>query len=324
MPEVSVIVPARDAEATLGRSLDALSRQDFTGEWELIVVDDGSRDSTGDLARAAGATVVPGNGTGGAAGARNLGAARASSALLAFTDADCEPRSNWLSAGVASLARWDLVQGAVRPLTAGHAGPFDRTLNVQAESDLFETANLFVKRAVFDRVGGFMPFLEGEVDEFGQPLRGLLPRRDEGPFGEDTWFGWRAKRSGARSGFAPDAVVEHAIFPRGERGYLRERWRLRYFPSLVRVVPELRASLTFRIFLTTRSAGATAALLCIVASAASGRRLPLLGCLPYLRLAAPAGLGTGDLRSATGLAAGDAVGLMASSIGAVRAGRLVL
>jgi glycosyltransferase involved in cell wall biosynthesis len=36
-----VIIPARDAAATIGRTLDALAAQDLDEEFEVVVVDDG-------------------------------------------------------------------------------------------------------------------------------------------------------------------------------------------------------------------------------------------------------------------------------------------
>lgn len=51
MPAVSVIVPARDAEATLARTLTCLDRQEGAPDFQVIVVDDGSRDRTLELAR---------------------------------------------------------------------------------------------------------------------------------------------------------------------------------------------------------------------------------------------------------------------------------
>ncbi len=51
MPDLSVIVPARDAAATLGRTLAGLARQREAGDFEVVVVDDGSRGDTSALAR---------------------------------------------------------------------------------------------------------------------------------------------------------------------------------------------------------------------------------------------------------------------------------
>src|SRR3989338_6972584 len=61
-PEVSVIVPAYNEAANLPRLLEELQQLDG-GKTEIIVVDDGSRDQTAQVAQARGATVVrlPGN-----------------------------------------------------------------------------------------------------------------------------------------------------------------------------------------------------------------------------------------------------------------------
>ncbi|SCK42385.1 hopene-associated glycosyltransferase HpnB [Streptomyces sp. WMMB 714] len=49
-PSVAVLVPARDEAAVLPSSLPTLLGQDYPGRAEIILVDDGSRDGTGDLA----------------------------------------------------------------------------------------------------------------------------------------------------------------------------------------------------------------------------------------------------------------------------------
>ncbi|MDQ3678396.1 MAG: glycosyltransferase, partial [Actinomycetota bacterium] len=58
MADVSVVIPARDAERLLGLTLDALDAQVFDGEIEVIVVDNGSLDATAALAEARGVRVL--------------------------------------------------------------------------------------------------------------------------------------------------------------------------------------------------------------------------------------------------------------------------
>ncbi|CAL9360346.1 hypothetical protein SUDANB60_00637 [Streptomyces sp. enrichment culture] len=50
-PDVCVVVPARDEAAVLPASLPSLLAQDYPGRAEVLLVDDGSTDGTGDLAR---------------------------------------------------------------------------------------------------------------------------------------------------------------------------------------------------------------------------------------------------------------------------------
>ncbi|MEA2420743.1 MAG: hypothetical protein QOE60_2949, partial [Thermoleophilaceae bacterium] len=146
-----MIVPARNAAATIGKAMTALAAQDFADEWELILVDDGSDDATiAEAMQAAppGLTVIEGEGRG-AGEARNAGVAASRAPLLAFTDADCEPQPEWLANGVRAMPDADLVQGRVVPDPSVPLGPFDRTLWVDRESGFYETANLFVRRDLF-------------------------------------------------------------------------------------------------------------------------------------------------------------------------------
>src|SRR5690348_9788817 len=116
MPTASVIVPARDAGLTLGRTLRALRAQELEGGYEVVVVDDGSADDTAELAAAAGSPVrLVRQPRLGPAAARNRGVAEAQASRLAFCDADVFPEPGWLAAGVRALRDFDLVQGQLLP-----------------------------------------------------------------------------------------------------------------------------------------------------------------------------------------------------------------
>jgi glucosyl-3-phosphoglycerate synthase len=88
---VSVIIPAKDEAKTIGSVLEAVMPHCSTGLVdEVLVVDDGSCDGTGELARAAGASVLALEGQGGKGEAMAAGAAAATGELLVFLDADVE------------------------------------------------------------------------------------------------------------------------------------------------------------------------------------------------------------------------------------------
>ena len=86
-PRISVIVPVRNGRTHLPRCLEALSRSEYA-DFEVIVVNDCSTDSTPQIAEHYGAPCIGTSRTMGPGGARNLGARHAKGEILAFIDAD--------------------------------------------------------------------------------------------------------------------------------------------------------------------------------------------------------------------------------------------
>jgi glycosyltransferase involved in cell wall biosynthesis len=305
-PLVSVIVPARDAAATLPDVLAGLAVQSVAGGFEVIVIDDASADATRSLAASCALVDrvirTPGIGPG---RARNAGAAVAAGSQLAFLDADCTPASGWLQAGSEALvAGAALVLGEIRPRPDRPLGPFDRTLSVVGVSPLFESANLFVQRELFEALGGFESWLGPRA---GKEL------------GEDVWLGWRARRAGARIAACPAALAHHEVYRRGAAGYVAERWRLRFFPAMTERMPELRRALFYRrLFLSKRSAAFDAALLGLAAAAAARRPAFAAAALPYAWALSRDAREPGGLLTAGARAAADGVGLAALIIGSIR------
>ena len=93
-PRFSLVIPAHNEEALLPRLLDSVDRARvrYAGgreSIEVIVVDDGSADATGRIARARGCRTIAA-GARRIARARNAGARAARGAILAFVDADSQ------------------------------------------------------------------------------------------------------------------------------------------------------------------------------------------------------------------------------------------
>jgi glycosyltransferase involved in cell wall biosynthesis len=291
-PVVSVIVPARDAAPTLGRTLAAISEQDLPGAFEVLLVDDGSSDETLTIAREwePRVTIIRSEFSRGPGAARNLGAAQARASILAFTDSDCFPAPGWLSAGVRAIdAGADLVQGAVRPDPAVARTPFDRTVVVAGDAGLYPTANVFVRRELFDSLGGFRDWLLEHEEQTGKkrrfaPADRRRQRTARTPVGEDTLFAWGGRRRGARTAFAPGAIVHHAVVPGTLRDEILDRWHwARDMPGVAALVPELReASFYRRWFFSRKTARFDFAVACLALAVVTRRVAPLAGTWPYL------------------------------------------
>lgn len=167
---ISVVIPARNAAATLDATLWSVRQQ--TGvRWEVVVVDDGSTDATADVvARHAIEDVrircVKGQARGVSA-ARNLGAALSSGSLVAFLDAD----DLWLPGKLATHERFM----AAEPLVGmgfdrirfvderAQPTPVLSTRRVHGltaadllhENPACTASTLVVRREAFSQVGGF-------------------------------------------------------------------------------------------------------------------------------------------------------------------------
>ena len=91
MPEITVIIPAYNVEKYLPDAIRSVREQTFT-DWELILVDDGSTDSTAAICDLAASqdkriTVIH-RGNGGLSEARNTGIGQARGRYITFLDGD--------------------------------------------------------------------------------------------------------------------------------------------------------------------------------------------------------------------------------------------
>jgi glycosyltransferase involved in cell wall biosynthesis len=195
---VSVVVPAYNAAATLAGQLEALAAQQYEGDWELVIVDNGSSDGTVDLAWGYGQrfkafTLIDGGSRRGHSAPRNAGADGARGELLAYCDADDVVAPGWLQAMADTGCHCDLIGGWLdaEPLNDDatrawhHPWPRDRLRSWLLPYAV--SANFAIWADVLRDLGGWSSEYEAG--------------------GEDTELSWRAQLAGYRLGFAPDAVI---------------------------------------------------------------------------------------------------------------------
>jgi glycosyltransferase involved in cell wall biosynthesis len=96
MPQVSVVIPALNAERTIAQALGALCAQTAAPEFEILVVDNGCSDATPQIATSFGARLLH-EPVRGPAAARNCGLRAARGAIVAHMDADTVPSRKWLA-----------------------------------------------------------------------------------------------------------------------------------------------------------------------------------------------------------------------------------
>jgi glycosyltransferase involved in cell wall biosynthesis len=254
-PLISVVIPARNAAATLDATLWSVRHQTYA-RWEVVVVNDGSTDATADVVvrhsmEDARIRCVKGHARGVSA-ARNLGTALSTGDLLAFLDAD----DLWLPDKLAahegfmaaepqvgmSFDRIRFVDAQARPT------PVVSTTRVSGlsgaallhENPACTASTLVVRRAVFNQLGGFDESLTHAEDlELMIRLCSTTAWRLEGLDAVHTHY--RASAQGASAGlqrmqdgwervidkvrrYAPDLVLAHGHHARAvHQRYLARR-----------------------------------------------------------------------------------------------------
>jgi glycosyltransferase involved in cell wall biosynthesis len=174
-PRVSVVIPARDAAATLARAIRSARAQTRPPD-EVLVVDDASGDDSAAIAAGLGATVVRLAAHQGAGAARNAGVAAAGGEVIGFLDADDEWLPDKLARQLPLLADADFVAcGAILFAEDGtRLGPlYDGEIPREGADcwrgllarNTIATSCVLVWRRAFDAAGGFDPGLPVAEDQ---------------------------------------------------------------------------------------------------------------------------------------------------------------
>ena len=236
-PKVSVVVASYNGDRTLTACLESLTKLNYP-DYEVILVDDGSTDTTPQLAqqfRWAKSEIPPGPETApqqlvisaehgrfryfrhatnlGLSVARNTGIAAATGELIAFTDSDCRADEDWLFYLVGDLVNSEfagmggpnllpLEDSAVASAVMVSPGGPAHVMLTDREAEHIPGCNMAFYKAALNEIGGF--------DH-------LFARA-----GDDVDVCWRLQQAGDWIAFAPGAFVWHHR-RQGPRAYLHQQ-----------------------------------------------------------------------------------------------------
>jgi hypothetical protein len=230
---ITVAICTRNRSASLARTLQSFERlAPIHQPWELLVVDNGSTDSTQDVIASFAERLpirreiapIPG-----VANARNAATASARGIYMACTDDDVIVGADWLRAYVAAFARWPdaaLFGGRIIPVLEEPVTPWFTAAMSQLSLPL-------AARDLADTPIAFRP--DGDTLPFGanyavrtevQRLFPFDPELGTGKeyFGEETTCFMAMLTAGQAGWWLPDSVVEHMIAPERQNEAYVARW----------------------------------------------------------------------------------------------------
>jgi GT2 family glycosyltransferase/DNA-binding beta-propeller fold protein YncE len=209
-PKVSVVVCAYNAESTIDDCLSSLDRLTYP-DYEVILVNDGSRDRTSEIGRQHPRVRVIDTPNGGLSAARNVGLKEAAGEIVAYTDADVRVDRDWLTFIVQPLLGSDLVGSGGPNVVPADDPPMAQCIarapggptHVLLDDRIAEHVpgcNMAFRRDALVAIGGFNP----------------IYRRA----GDDVDVCWRLQARGGKIGFASSALVWHH-----HRSTVKAYWR---------------------------------------------------------------------------------------------------
>lgn len=222
MKSVSIIIPTYNGATRIGNCLRALGSQKSNREAEVLVIDDGSTDSTAEVVRGYPGVRLIVQANAGPAAARNRGALEARGAILIFTDDDCLPQPDWLEALLAPFSDPEVVgvKGAYRTRQRSLAARFVqveyedryRIMAAVEDIDFIDTYSAAFVRERFLEMNGF---------DTSFPVA----------CAEDIELSYRMSVRGWKMRFAPLAVVYHT-HPDSVWRYLKKKYKFAFWRVL--------------------------------------------------------------------------------------------
>jgi len=200
MIEISVIIPAYNAQKTIKRCLEGVLNQKINKKYEVIVVDDGSTDETVKVVSKFPVKLIKQKHQG-PAKARNLGAKKSKGNIIVFTDSDCIPPKNWLKELTKLFSNPGIVGVSGTYKTKNKNNLIARLVGYQIERrhermkkmdriDFVGTYNCAYRKRIFFKFGGFNTKFKTSS-------------------GEDPDLSYKISKKGYKIVFQPSAYVSH-------------------------------------------------------------------------------------------------------------------
>lgn len=196
MPYLSVVICSRNRKTLLKRTIETLDAQTIPSDsYEIVVVDDGSEDGTGDMIAALETRCALNyirKDWGGRSGARNVGIEAARGKIIVFVDDDILAPEDFLRQHVRFHQRYpcSVIRGPILNIPE-HEFPKDRKPGWKDYSGAFFcTCNASVPAEIIRNLGGF----DETFVEYGY---------------EDNEMGWRLSRYGLKVHFNMDGYLYH-------------------------------------------------------------------------------------------------------------------
>lgn len=208
-PRISVVVCSHNGARTIRECFEGLRRLEYP-DFEVIVVNDGSKDRTAAIASNFGFRVISTENKG-LGSARNTGLAAATGDIVAYVDDDAWPDPHWLTYLAAAFLGTTHVglggpnipppaDGLVADCVANAPGAPTHVLLSDREAEHLPGCNMAYRRAALEAIGGFDPRFHAA--------------------GDDVDLCWRLQERGWTLGFCPAAIVWHH-----RRNSVRAYWR---------------------------------------------------------------------------------------------------
>ena len=199
-PYISVVIPVYNGRKSIEGCLRAILNQKIEQAYEVIVVDDGSKDETAALVKQFKNVRLIQQSNAGPAKARNQGAEHSHGEIIVFMDADCVAERHFLREMVKAFSNKEIsgVQGSYK---TGQKELIARITQLEIE----ERYEKMKKRKYIDHIGSYAAAYRKELFLGEGGFDTSFPKAS----GEDTEFSYRLVKKGHKLLFNPNAVVGH-------------------------------------------------------------------------------------------------------------------